>query len=236
LPDAVGPGFVALDGSFRAENRSLIGQLRSVARRNCDPVSRRSRLQYRYEQSKQALDLRDLHHHPGQRRTCERGCIPLNALDEDSKRYRRLRRRGFANRSSSRGNCVLESHLRGFGNSISAWRTYLCYRHHSRRRHSIARQAGPPRYSLANDARKPGTSARGFADHPIWRSVHLVHGLSRRPSHRCDQERRYTTIDTTKRRSECYRARTRSRCGTRPQPGSSVTDVWTSSGLPARCF
>jgi hypothetical protein len=26
LPDADGPEFVALDGSFRAENRSLIGQ------------------------------------------------------------------------------------------------------------------------------------------------------------------------------------------------------------------
>ena len=33
-PDADGPGFVALSGRFRAENRSLIGQTRSLAASN----------------------------------------------------------------------------------------------------------------------------------------------------------------------------------------------------------
>lgn len=34
----------------------------------------------------------------------------------------------------------------------------------------------------------------------------------------------------------CYRARTRSRCGTRTQSESSIANVWTSGGLPAGCF
>jgi hypothetical protein len=123
-------------------------------------------LQYCYEPSTQ-VRLRDLPHHPGHRRICESGCSPLNALDEDSKRYGRLGGRGFATRSSSRRNCVLESHLRGYRNPVSAWQRCLCYRRHSRRGHSIARQPGPPSYSLVNDAREPGKSTRGLADHPI---------------------------------------------------------------------
>jgi hypothetical protein len=37
LLDTDGPGFVALNGGFQAENRSLIGQLRSLSGPKCAP-------------------------------------------------------------------------------------------------------------------------------------------------------------------------------------------------------
>jgi hypothetical protein len=37
LPDADDPGFVALNESFQAENRSLIGHLRSIGQHKFDP-------------------------------------------------------------------------------------------------------------------------------------------------------------------------------------------------------
>ncbi len=39
LPDADGPGFVALNGGFRAENRSLIGQVGAQGTQNARPMA-----------------------------------------------------------------------------------------------------------------------------------------------------------------------------------------------------
>jgi hypothetical protein len=40
LPDADGPGFLALNGSFQAENQSLIGHILPVAKRPSMPAYR----------------------------------------------------------------------------------------------------------------------------------------------------------------------------------------------------
>jgi hypothetical protein len=45
LPQADGSGFVALNGGFRAENRSLISQDLSVTTPNCLPQSGHSMLE-----------------------------------------------------------------------------------------------------------------------------------------------------------------------------------------------